>query len=124
MIRPGPGDPQAASGGRRNIAPGPFAIRPGSLPDIRDLDVFVRVARLGSVQAAAIALGISQPAASRRIAHVQRLVGCQLLARKRGRRQARTLALTGRGEEYMEAVGPIVDAMHRLCDRMPVENKP
>jgi molybdate transport repressor ModE-like protein len=54
---------------------------PQPVPDLTSLDVLVSVSELGSINAAAQAQGISQPAASMRIRALERVLGLQLLDR-------------------------------------------
>ncbi|WP_266171477.1 LysR family transcriptional regulator [Dyella subtropica] len=62
----------------------------------RQLDVFVQVARLGSVRAAADALHLTQPAASMALAEMERQLDAPVFARERGR-----LRLNARGRELL-----------------------
>jgi DNA-binding transcriptional LysR family regulator len=63
------------------------------LPDIQSLQLLVLVGRRGSLTAAASEAGVSQPAASKRISHLERRLGVRLLARTR-----RGSTLTAAGE--------------------------
>ncbi|HHW11325.1 MAG TPA: LysR family transcriptional regulator, partial [Firmicutes bacterium] len=51
--------------------------------DIQDLQLFITVVRLGSISAAARQTSLSQPSASRRIRHLERELGVELLDRSR-----------------------------------------
>src|SRR5579871_1856438 len=62
----------------------------------RQLEVFVQIARLGSVRAAAEALHLTQPAASMALAEMERQLGAPVFARERGR-----LRLNARGRELL-----------------------
>jgi len=62
----------------------------------RQLEVFVQVALLGSVRAAADRLHLTQPAASMALAEMERQLGMPVFARERGR-----LRLNGRGRELL-----------------------
>lgn len=62
----------------------------------RQLEVFVQVARLGSVRAAAEALHLTQPAASMALAEMERQLEAPVFARERGR-----LRLNARGRELL-----------------------
>jgi DNA-binding transcriptional LysR family regulator len=62
----------------------------------RQLDVFVQIARLGSVRAAAEALHLTQPAASMALAEMERQLDAPVFARERGR-----LRLNTRGKELL-----------------------
>lgn len=67
---------------------------------LQEIEVFLTVARLGSVSAAAQALYITQPAVSRHLNALERELDCVLLERRRGQRQAE---LTQRGREFLPA---------------------
>lgn len=56
---------------------------PQPVPDLISLDLLVSVSELGSINAAAEAHGVSQPAASMRIRSLERVLGLQLLERHR-----------------------------------------
>ncbi|WP_109124037.1 LysR family transcriptional regulator [Dyella sp. C11] len=62
----------------------------------RQLEVFVQIARLGSVRAAAEALHLTQPAASMALAEMERQLDATVFARERGR-----LRLNTRGRELL-----------------------
>lgn len=62
----------------------------------RQLDVFVQIARLGSVRAAAEALHLTQPAASMALAEMERQLDAPVFAREHGR-----LRLNTRGRELL-----------------------
>lgn len=67
---------------------------PPGVPELRALDLLVSVAQLGSLGAAAREHGISQPAASTRIAELERRLGVPLLVRgPTGSRPTRSGAL-------------------------------
>jgi len=55
------------------------------IPDIRSLDLLRSVAERGSIRQAAVAHGISQPAASMRLRSLERTLGLDLLDRSSGR---------------------------------------
>jgi DNA-binding transcriptional LysR family regulator len=50
--------------------------------DWNDLRYFVAVAREGSTLAAATVLGVSQPTVQRRLAALERQIGCELIERR------------------------------------------
>lgn len=56
----------------------------------RQLEVFVQIARLGSVRAAAEALHLTQPAASMALAEMERQLDAPVFARERGRLRLNT----------------------------------
>lgn len=62
----------------------------------RQLEVFVQIARLGSVRAAAETLHLTQPAASMALAEMERQLDAAVFARERGR-----LRLNTRGRELL-----------------------
>lgn len=65
----------------------------------QEIEVFLTVARLGSVSAAAQALYITQPAVSRHLRALEEALGCTLVSRGRGKRQTE---LTDRGREFVQ----------------------
>lgn len=65
----------------------------------QEIEVFLAVARLGSVSAAAQALYITQPAVSRHLRALEEALGCTLVSRGRGKRQ---VELTGRGRDFIQ----------------------
>src|SRR5690349_5214432 len=54
-------------------------------PTLRQLRTFLTVVELGSVSAAARALGLTQPAASQQLRELERSLGVRLLERAKGR---------------------------------------
>ena len=73
------------------------------------LNVFAKVAALGSFTAAARALGISQPAVSQHIAELEKYAGGQLFERGRG-----SIRLTARGRRFLEHAEGILADYRRL----------
>ena len=65
----------------------------------QEIEVFLAVARLGSVSAAAQALYITQPAVSRHLRALEETLGCTLVSRGRGKRQ---VELTDRGRDFVQ----------------------
>ena len=65
----------------------------------QEIEVFLAVARLGSVSAAAQALYITQPAVSRHLRALEQALGCTLVSRGRGKRQ---VELTDRGRDFVQ----------------------
>ena len=63
------------------------------------IEVFLAVARLGSISAAAQALYITQPAVSRHIRALEDALNCPLFLRGRGKRRAE---LTQQGREFIQ----------------------
>ncbi|HSV37956.1 MAG TPA: LysR family transcriptional regulator [Nocardioidaceae bacterium] len=79
------------------------------VPDLRALELLAVVARTGSLNSAALELGISQQAASSRMRTMEALVGAPLLARtKRGS------ALTTTGELVVQWASRVMDAAEQL----------
>ncbi|OWJ65531.1 LysR family transcriptional regulator [Inquilinus limosus] len=72
---------------------------------------FVRVAELGSLSAAARALGLTQPAVSQQVAALERRLGVRLL-----NRSTRRLALTEAGERYHAQARRILEAVAEAED--------
>lgn len=89
--------------------------RPGSLPadaiGLRALRIFRAIIRLGSVTAAAGEVGLTQPAASRLLAQLERQVGFELFHRDRGR-----LIPTPDGLLLFEEVERALDNVDRIRD--------
>ena len=79
------------------------------------LNVFAKVAALGSFTAAARALGISQPAVSQHIAELEKNVGGQLFERGRG-----SVRLTARGRLFLEHAEGILADYRRLDNEFRV----
>ena len=63
------------------------------------IEVFLAVARLGSISAAAQTLYITQPAVSRHLRTLEEDLGCPLVSRGRGRRQ---VELTSQGRDFVQ----------------------
>jgi len=70
------------------------------------LQLFVRVAHMGSFSAAARELGVSQPSASRTVAALERELGAALLVRT-----TRAVTLTEAGRDYLARIEPILAAL-------------
>lgn len=62
------------------------------------IEVFLTVARLGNISAAAQALYITQPAVSRHLHTLEETLGCPLFLRGRGKRQ---VTLTEQGQDFV-----------------------
>ena len=77
-------------------------------PSLADLRAFVTVAQLQSFAAAAKALHLSQPALSRRISHLEELLGVRLFDRT-----TRSVALTLLGQRFLAQIGSLVDDLDR-----------
>ncbi|HYF19170.1 MAG TPA: LysR family transcriptional regulator [Ramlibacter sp.] len=77
-------------------------------PSIADLRAFVTVGQLRSFAAAAKALHLSQPALSRRISHLEDLLGVRLFDRT-----TRSVELTLLGRRFLAEVRGLVDQLDR-----------
>uniref|UniRef100_A0A8J7VQR0 LysR family transcriptional regulator n=1 Tax=Coralloluteibacterium stylophorae TaxID=1776034 RepID=A0A8J7VQR0_9GAMM len=78
----------------------------------RQLEVFVAVARGGSVRAGAEQLHLTQPAASMALAELERLLAAPLFDRERGR-----LRLNARGRELLPLAQEVLERMQELVRR-------
>jgi LysR family glycine cleavage system transcriptional activator len=76
------------------------------LPPLRSLEAFLRVARLGSAKAAAVELGLTPSALSRRIGQLETFVGKKLFVR-----QHQQMRLNEDGEAFFAAVAPLLDEL-------------
>ena len=65
----------------------------------QEIEVFLAVAKLGGVSAAARALYITQPAVSRHLRALEEELGCALVSRGRGQRQTE---LTDQGRDFVQ----------------------
>lgn len=82
---------------------------PQPVPDLASLDLFQSVVRLGSIRQAALAHGMSQPAASVRLKVLERALGLQLLDRTGGRARP-----TPAGDAVSEWARPILASVGDL----------
>lgn len=78
-------------------------------PDLQSLDLLVSVGELGSISAAAVAHGVSQPAASTRLRALERLLQIQLLDRS-----TRGAQLTPAGMATAEWAAAVLGDMRTL----------
>jgi DNA-binding transcriptional LysR family regulator len=78
------------------------------LDRVTGMQVFTRAARLGSLSAAARALGMSPTMATKHVASIEQHLGVKLL-----HRTTRQLRLTEAGERYLEAAEQIIVLMER-----------
>jgi DNA-binding transcriptional LysR family regulator len=76
----------------------------------RQLEVFVKVALLGSVRAASTALHVSQPAASMALAEMERQLGAPVFERERGR-----LSLNALGRELLPLTQELLERYAELA---------
>lgn len=79
------------------------------VPDLVSLDLLQSVAELGSIRQAALAHGISQPAASMRLRSLERVLGLDLLDRSGGRAR-----LTSSGLAVVQWSDRILDGVRTL----------
>lgn len=82
---------------------------PEPVPDLGALDLLVSVGQLGSISAAAGAHGVTQPAASMRLRHLERTLGVELV--ERSHRGAR---LTAAGHATIEWAGTVLQSVQAL----------
>jgi DNA-binding transcriptional LysR family regulator len=80
-------------------------------PDLVSLDLLQSVADFGSIRQAALAHGITQPAASTRLRNLEATIGLNLLDRSSGRAQ-----LTPNGRAIVEWSTRIIDDMRGLLE--------
>ena len=77
-----------------------------NLPPLKAVEAFVAVAKAGSFTDAAVALGVSASALSRRLKTLESHLGEKLLERGRGR-----VALTAAGKAYLDAAEKAIAAL-------------
>jgi len=82
------------------------------LPPLNGLEAFVAVARLGSIKAAATELSLSNPALSRRIQNLERVLGKPLF-----NRHHQALRLTEAGKRLQAEATPALDELAAAIDR-------
>lgn len=78
-------------------------------PNLRQIEAFKAIIETGTVSEAAAVLGISQPAASKLLAHLEADSGLVLFERRRGR-----LAPTARGMRLYEEIDRIFSGVRQL----------
>jgi DNA-binding transcriptional LysR family regulator len=78
---------------------------------ISELEFFVLLARHGSLSAAARALDITPPAASKRLAQMEQRLGVQLV-----QRTTRSISLTSEGETYLRHAARILAEIREMED--------
>jgi DNA-binding transcriptional LysR family regulator len=76
-----------------------------------ELEFFVLVNRLGSLSAAARALDITPPAATMRLASMEKRIGARLL-----NRSTRKISLTHEGEIYLQHATRLIDELRELYE--------
>ena len=82
-------------------------------PEVRHLRAVVALADEGTFTAAAAALGVSQPALTRTVQHLERMVGRDLVVRT-----SRSSGLTDAGAEFVEQARRILADLDALTARM------
>jgi len=82
---------------------------------IRQLQVFVRVAELGSATKAGLALGLTQPAVTQALADLEGLIECALFIR-----HARGMLITDVGETLLQVARKILAAVDEGADRLAI----
>jgi DNA-binding transcriptional LysR family regulator len=80
---------------------------------LEHMATFVQIVESGSIAAAARVLGVSQPAASRRLAALEEELGVALLLRT-----TRTLALTQGGEQFLEHCREVMERTEQVCESL------
>ena len=80
-----------------------------TLPDLRAIEVFQKLAELGSMTGAARALGMSQSAVSQSVASLERRFGVPLVDRTR-----RPVLLTAHGSALLKLSRPVMEASNRM----------
>jgi DNA-binding transcriptional LysR family regulator len=81
------------------------------IPSLTSLRLLVAAARQSSLTLAANSIGITQSAASRRIAAMEAELGVELLKRNR-----RGVELTDAGQRYVAAIAPALDTIAQASD--------
>ena len=81
--------------------------------DLRLLELFVRVAEIGSINRASANLGLSQPALSRHMAALEHQIGSKLLIRARSGVQ-----LTDAGRLLVERAQPLLRQILQLKEQL------
>ena len=76
---------------------------------VRSLEIFIAVARAGTMSAAAQLLGLTQPAVSQMIGQIERSLGIQLFDRSK-----RPLSLTLQGAVLLEPARAVVSGIERF----------
>ena len=74
-----------------------------------ELEFFVRLNRLGSLSAAARSLNITPPAATMRLASMEKRIGARLL-----NRSTRKISLTPEGELYLQQASRLIEELREL----------
>ena len=89
------------------------------LPPLEWVRAFEAAARLGSFTAAAAETGLTQPAISQRIGHLEKRLGAQLFLR-----QARTITLTVEGETWLPHVQAAIRELSESSEMLFASGRP
>lgn len=95
------------------MAAGRASMNPDNRIKLRHLHCFLEVARQGSVQRAADALAISQPAVSKTLRELEELLCNRLFERNR-----QGVVLTEAGTAFLHVAGPSLQALRRGIDNL------
>lgn len=79
--------------------------------DIRQIEAFLSIARLGSFRAAAHRLGLTQPAISARMNNLEAELGVRLLERSTG-----SVKVTAKGAELLGLGEELLSCSQRICE--------
>src|SRR5690606_2736931 len=109
FVRLGPNVRSTAASSREHHPQTFFRNREESMDRLDELNLFVRVAEMGSITAAARGLEISTSVASQRIKRLEQRLGVKLL-----HRTTRRLALTVEGAALLEQVRPLLDELDAI----------
>lgn len=86
--------------------------------DFKEIETFLTIVERGSISAAAAALGVSQPAVSKRVARLEEELGAKLF--NPGHRHC---ALTAEGEAFHRGALKMVDLRRRLGSEIAQQSK-
>src|SRR5690606_40355984 len=95
------------------MAAGRASMKPDNRIKLRNLHCFLEVARQGSVQRAADALAISQPAVSKPLRELEELLCNRLFERNR-----QGVVLTEAGTAFLHVAGPSLQALRRGIENL------
>lgn len=89
---------------------------PQPVPDVVSLDLLKSVAKLGSIRQAAMAHGISQPAASMRLRSLEKALGVAIVDRSNGRATLTPagLAVVQWSEKVIEGIDELIEGVRAL----------
>ncbi|MEL1249045.1 LysR family transcriptional regulator [Aurantiacibacter gilvus] len=89
------------------------------MPTLRQLEVFLAAARLGSIGKAADSLGVSQPGASKQVKALEKQLGRPLFTRRRGA----SSELTEFGHEMMSRAHELIETQRRFDRWMQAQSR-